>query len=132
MALAEILKTALDQMKVIAQTETVVGEPIVAGEVTIIPVSRVSIGFAAGGAGKEEKSGNGAGAGGGINITPLAFIVVTGDKVQVQPLTPTDPVLQKVLSLAPDVITNVSKYFKKRTKKEKGEKEVADDQPNNG
>jgi uncharacterized spore protein YtfJ len=127
MALADILKTALDQMKLIAQTETVIGEPIVAGEVTLIPVSRVSIGFAAGGAGKEEKSGNGAGAGGGISITPLAFIVVTGEKVQVQPLTSADPVLQKILSLAPDVITNVAKYFKKKPKKEKSEKDACGD-----
>lgn len=118
MALADIIQTALDKMTVISKTETVVGEPIVAGEVTLIPVSRVSIGFAAGGAGKEEKSGNGAGTGGGISITPVAFIVVTGHKVQVQPLTPTDPVLQKILSLAPDVITNVTHYFKKGTGKD--------------
>jgi len=120
MALADIIKTALDQMTVIAKTETVVGEPIVAGDVTLVPVSRVSIGFAAGGAGKEDKSGGGAGTGGGITITPVAFIVVTGQKVQVQPLTPTDPVLQKILSLAPDVISNVAHYFKKSTRKEKG------------
>lgn len=121
MALADIIKTALDQMKVIAQTETVVGEPIVAGDVTIIPVSRVSIGFAAGGAGKEDTSGNGAGTGGGISITPVAFIVVTGEKVSVQSLSSTDPVMQKILSLAPDIITNISKHFKKRGKKEQEE-----------
>ena len=118
MALADIIKTALDQMQYIAKTETVIGEPIVAGEVTLIPVSRVSIGFAAGGAGKDEKLGSGAGTGGGINITPVAFIVVTGEKVQVQPLTPADPILSKVLSVAPDIITNVAKYFQTRGKKE--------------
>lgn len=126
MALADIIKSALDQMTVIAKTETVVGEPIVAGEVTLIPVSRVSIGFAAGGAGNEQKSGGGAGTGGGITITPVAFIVVTGQKVQVQPLTPSDPVLQKILSLAPDVITNVAHYFKKGSGKDKGGSKKAD------
>ena len=117
MALADVIKTALDQMQYIAKTETVIGEPIVAGEVTLIPVSRVSIGFAAGGAGKDEKLGSGAGTGGGITVTPVAFIVVTGEKVQVQPLTPTDPILSKVLSVAPDIITNVSKYFTARAGK---------------
>jgi uncharacterized spore protein YtfJ len=119
MPLADIIKTALDQMQYIAKTETVIGEPIIAGEVTLIPVSRVSIGFAAGGAGKDDKAGSGAGTGGGINITPVAFIVVTGEKVQVQPLTPTDPIMSKILSVAPDVIGNVAKYFGKRGKKEK-------------
>ena len=117
MALADVIKTALDQMQYIAKTETVIGEPIVAGEVTLIPVSRVSIGFAAGGAGKDDKLGSGAGTGGGVTVTPVAFIVVTGEKVQVQPLTPTDPILSKVLSVAPDIITNVSKYFTARSKK---------------
>lgn len=117
MALADIIKTALDQMQYIAKTETVIGEPIKAGDVTLIPVSRVSIGFAAGGAGKEEKSGSGAGTGGGITVTPVAFIVVTGEKVQVQPLEPGDPVLSKILSLAPDVINQVGKFINKKEKK---------------
>jgi uncharacterized spore protein YtfJ len=117
MSLADIIKTALDQMQYIAKTETVIGEPIVAGDVTLIPVSRISIGFAAGGAGKDDKSGSGAGTGGGINVTPVAVIVVTGEKVQVQQLTPSDPVMSKILSLAPDVITNVANFFSKKGKK---------------
>ena len=122
MALADVIKTALDQMQHIAKTETVVGDPIIAGEVTLIPVSRVSIGFAAGGAGKDEKMANGAGTGGGINITPVAFIVVTGEKVQVQPLVPTDPIMHKILSVAPDIISNAAKYFSTKGKKEGKEK----------
>jgi len=60
MSLAEIINTALEKMQYIAKTETVFGEPIVAGDVTLIPVSRVSIGFAAGGAGKKESANEGA------------------------------------------------------------------------
>ena len=125
MSLADVIKTALDQMHYIAKTETVVGEPIVAGDVTLIPVSRISIGFAAGGAGKDDTAASGAGTGGGITITPVAFIVVTGDRVQVQPLTPSDPIMSKIMSIAPDVISNVAKYFKKKSKKES--KSDADD-----
>lgn len=127
MALADIIKTALDQMQYIAKTETVIGEPIIAGEVTLIPVSRISIGFAAGGAGKGDTSGSGAGTGGGINITPVAFIVVTGEKVQVQPLTPSDPIMNKIMSLAPDVVSTVANYLKNKGKKEKkGKRDAAD------
>ena len=63
MALADIIKTAMDQIQTISKTETVIGEPIQAGEVILIPVSRLSVGFAAGGGdgGKSEKHGSGAG-----------------------------------------------------------------------
>ena len=72
MSLSDVIKTALDQMQYMAKTETVIGEPIVSGPVTLIPVSKVSIGFAAGGSGQAEKRGSGAGTGGGISVTARA------------------------------------------------------------
>ncbi|MGB7567945.1 MAG: spore germination protein GerW family protein [Chitinivibrionales bacterium] len=114
MSLTDVIKTALDQINYIAKTETVIGEPIQAGNVTLIPVSRVSIGFAAGGGGNEGKSGSGAGTGGGVNITPVAFISIIDDRVQVHPVEKNDPGLGKILSLAPDIIRKVSKYMGKK------------------
>jgi Uncharacterized conserved protein len=114
MSLSEVIKTALDQINYIAKTETVIGEPIHAGNVTLIPVSRVSIGFAAGGGGNEGKSGSGAGTGGGVNVTPVAFISIIDDKVQVHPIEKNDPALGKILSLAPDIIKKVSKFMGKK------------------
>jgi uncharacterized spore protein YtfJ len=81
MSLSDVIKAALDQINFIAKTETVIGEPIRAGNVTLIPVSRISIGFAAGGAGNEGKSGAGAGTGGGVTITPVAFVSIIDDKI---------------------------------------------------
>ncbi|MBN2037829.1 MAG: hypothetical protein JW768_13900, partial [Chitinispirillaceae bacterium] len=104
----------------IAKTETVIGEPINAGNITLIPVSRVSIGFAAGGAGKDDKCATGAGTGGGINITPVAFIAVTEDRVQVHPVTPDDPCLSRILEMAPEAIKQVSRFFKKKDGKDEG------------
>ncbi|NLW31629.1 MAG: sporulation protein [Fibrobacter sp.] len=112
MALSDVIKTTLDQIQYIAKTETIIGEPVKAGEVTLIPVSRVSVGFAAGGAGKDEKSGNGTG--GGINVIPIAFVSVCGDHVQIHPVNPSEPNLGKALSMLPDIIKKVSKYVKKK------------------
>ena len=114
MSLAEVIKTALDQMQYIAKTETVIGEPIIAGNVTLIPVSRVSIGFAAGGAGKDDKCSTGAGTGGGVNITPVAFISVIDGRVQVHPVSPEDPFLSRIMELAPEAVKKVSGFFKKK------------------
>lgn len=113
MALADVIKTALDQIKYIANTETVIGKPISAGDVTLIPVSKVSVGFAAGGAGDSEKNSGGTGTGGGINVTPIAFISVIGDDIRVHPLTPSDPLFDKILTSAPDLISMASKFLKK-------------------
>jgi uncharacterized spore protein YtfJ len=114
MSLSEVIKTALDQIQYIAKTETIIGEPIRAGSVTLIPVSKVSIGFAAGGGGKEEKTGSGAGTGGGVSIVPVAFIAVTDNKVQVHPVEKSDEALKKILAMAPDLVGKIARFTRKK------------------
>jgi sporulation protein YtfJ len=86
--LGDIIESALSSIKEIADVNTVVGNPINAGNgITIIPVTNVSIGFASGGVdslGKrtteKSQSMNFAGGGGtGIKITPTGFLVVKAD-----------------------------------------------------
>ncbi len=86
--LSEIVTSALENIKEIADVNTVVGEPIIApGDVTIIPITSVSVGFASGGVdslGKRtterSQSMNFAGGGGtGIKINPIGFLVVKAD-----------------------------------------------------
>jgi uncharacterized spore protein YtfJ len=112
MALQEVINAALERMQYIAKTETVFGNPVNIGSVTLIPVSRVSVGFAAGGAGKGEKSGSGAGTGGGVNVTPVAFISISGDDVKVHSLESWDSDIGKLLSMAPEAVKKVAEIFK--------------------
>ncbi len=114
MSLSDVISTALGQIQHIAKTETVVGEPITVGGVTLIPVSRISIGFAAGGGGRDEKIANGAGTGGGITITPIAFLSVCDGRVHVHAVTPSDPVLNKLVSMAPEAVEKLSRFFGKK------------------
>lgn len=113
MPLADVIKTAMDQIQFIAKTETVVGEPITAGPVTLVPVSKVSVGFAAGGGG-DRKADAGAGTGGGVTITPVAFISIVGSKVQVHTMDKSELDLGKLLALAPDLLQKVSKFMDKK------------------
>lgn len=119
MSLQEILKTALDQMQYIAKTKTIFGDPIEVGDITLIPVSKVSIGFAAGGANSEKRSGTGTGTGGGVQVTPVAFISISGEKVHIHSLEKSDPTLSKILAVAPDVLKKVSQFVDKKSKKDK-------------
>jgi uncharacterized spore protein YtfJ len=96
----------LDKLKGIAQTDTVVGAPIVAEGVTLIPVSRVSVGFGLGGAaGKGEMAGSG----GGLTVEPIAFVVVQGEDVKIVSLTRDKDVIGKALDLVPEVLSLLKK-----------------------
>ncbi|MBN1984079.1 MAG: hypothetical protein JW795_21295 [Chitinivibrionales bacterium] len=122
MSLSEVLNTALEKIQYISKTETIFGTPIEAGGITLIPVSKVSIGFAAGGTNSDKKGGEGAGTGGGVQITPVAFISVSGDKIQIHKLEKYDPIFSKIVSMAPDVIKKFSSYFDKDKKEKDNEK----------
>ena len=88
-AATEILDALMRNLKEILRTESIVGQPIQAGNTTILPVIKVAVGFAAGGgAGTPEKApgasanagrsgmASGGGGGGGLSITPVGFLVI--------------------------------------------------------
>jgi len=120
MSVETIAETLLEKLKNIAQTETVIGEPIHSGESTVIPVSRVSVGMGMGGhSGKSDL----ASAGGGLRIDPVAFLVLKGDDVKVLPIDKGQSALSKIADLTPDVIAFLLKNVSKKT--ENSEKETA-------
>ena len=91
--MSDIIRTSLEGVKEFAEKDTFIGDVIVTpAGVSIIPVSRVNIGFATGGVDYAAKrispAGNfGGGGGTGISITPVAFLTVTPDaKVNLIPI----------------------------------------------
>jgi len=90
-----LLKTSLCEIERILNTKTVVGDPIVVGDTTLIPLLSVGFGFGAGGGtGKGESStkdsakgeGTGAGVGGGGGVKPVAMIIIDKNGVRVEPI----------------------------------------------
>jgi len=120
MPLSDVIKTSLEHIQHIAKTETIFGNPVKIGDITLVPVSKVSVGFAAGGGGKDEKSGSGAGSGGGVNVTPVAFISISpGGDIKVHSLDNGDLDLGKLLSMAPEAVKKLAKFFKKKERDDK-------------
>lgn len=77
----EILDTLMKNLKELVTTKSVVGEPIQAGNATILPIMKVSLGFGAGGGTAAEKTNSrGGGGGGGASISPVGFLVVEDGK----------------------------------------------------
>ncbi|MCF0216655.1 MAG: sporulation protein [Fibrobacteraceae bacterium] len=108
MAIEKLAETLLEKLRFITQAETVIGKPIQAGESTIVPVSRVSVGFGVGGhANKGEISASG----GGASVEPVAFLIIRGDDVRIMPITKDSSLVSKVMDIVPDV---VNKFTKKK------------------
>jgi len=106
MAIEKLAETLLEKLRFITQAETVIGQPIQAGESTVVPVSRVSVGFGFGGhAGKGDTSASG----GGASVEPVAFLVIKGDDVRVMPISKDSSLVSKVMDIVPDVVNKFSK-----------------------
>jgi sporulation protein YtfJ len=101
---------------------TVIGTPIVVAEgVTIIPVSKISYGFASGGSDLPSKSSSdlfGGGAGAGVNITPVAFLTVKNGEINLLPVVSKPDTFDRLVSLVPDAVGKISDLAKKKDKTE--------------
>jgi len=116
MIIEELVKTVLSELREITKMETVVGKPLKVGEITIVPVSRISVGFGAGGGRRETKEGKGEGTGGGVSIEPVAFIVVRGEKVDLITVKKEEVGWGKVIDLVPQIVEKVKGYKEKKGK----------------
>ena len=84
----EILRGVVGELREMAKSESIVGDPITVGDKTVIPVVKMSVGFGAGGGqGESEKKGSGfgGGGGGGVMIEPAAFIILDKDGISLLP-----------------------------------------------
>ena len=84
----EVLQTTMNKIREMVDANTVVGQPITTQDgVTLIPVSKLSFGFATGGSdfGKAQPWCFGGGAGAGVNVMPIAFLIVKDGSVRLLP-----------------------------------------------
>ena len=116
MVIDDLVSTVLEALRTISQTETVVGEPITLEGITLVPVSRISVGFGVGGGMKEGKGGQGEATGGGVTIEPVAFFVVHGDKVELVTVQKSKTGLGTVIDLLPQIVEKVKDFKHKKEK----------------
>ncbi len=129
--LGDLMTTTMQKIREMVDVNTVVGEPIRTAEgITIIPVSKLSMGFASGGsdfatknqpAGKDNCFGGGSGA--GINIMPVGFLIIKDDSVRMLPVAPPPgTTADRVIEMVPDLVDKVTDFIDK--KKEEKETEA--------
>jgi uncharacterized spore protein YtfJ len=106
MEATDIIKSLLEGFKEVAKTETIVGEGIKAGEYTVLPVSKISLGVGAG-AGTEQirtSGGSGGAGGGGICVEPIAFLVVKEGEVSILNLRRMPAMVEALFGKLPDMV----------------------------
>ncbi len=115
-----LMSTAMQSIKEMVDVNTIIGDAITAPDGTIIiPVSKVSFGFASGGsdfATQKETEGTlfGGGSGAGISISPIAFLVVNNGQVKLLQISGASTSTDRLIALVPDLIDKVRDMFKKQ------------------
>lgn len=128
-SLSEMMQESIAKVHEMVDTNTIVGQPIQTPDgVTLIPISRVSIGFGGGGAvfgnKKNEDADNlGAGVGSGVRIEPVAFLIVKDGVTRVMPVAiPAMNTVDRIVEMVPEVMDRVTGFINDRmAKKEAAE-----------
>jgi sporulation protein YtfJ len=125
--ISDLMNTTMEKIRDMMDANTVVGKPIEAGGVTVIPVCKISIGYGSGGSDFAQKNQKpdrdnafGGGAGMGVNITPISFLVIRDGNVRMVSLDqPESTAVERVIELVPEVVDKVgSAIGKKKAEKE--------------
>lgn len=136
----EVLEVTMDKLREMIDVNTVVGDPIHTPEgVTVIPVSKVSMGLVSGGSDfatknqpVDKQNAYGGASSAGVNIMPLAFLIIKGDTVRMLPVeAQSNGPMDKVLELLPEVLAKVTTMIDQK-KAKKAEKKSGQVPPPNG
>ena len=116
----KILASTIEKVRDLVDVSTIIGEPIkVDDDVTIIPVSKVTYGFASGGSDFPSKNNvelfGGAG-GAGVTINPVAFLVINKGEVSLKHITAADNAAERAVNLVPEMFDKVTNLMNKNTK----------------
>lgn len=111
-----VMNTLFENLKGMVDANTVIGDMITTPDgVTIIPVSKISVGFGAGGGEKGKKEttppdGNlfSGGSGGGVSVVPLGFLVSSNGNIRFVPITPNVTSVDRIIDSMPGVIDKVN------------------------
>lgn len=135
-----LMLTAMNSIRDMVDVNTIIGEPIeTSNNIIIIPISKVGFGFASGGSefstetineyNKKEKDEQisyklpfGGGSGAGVNITPVAFLVIQANNVKLLPINHSSA-LDRLLDYVPDLIEKTNNILNKQMNNKKEEKQ---------
>ncbi len=121
--LENMMNSSIQKIKEMVSTDTIIGEAITTNDgITIIPVSKISYGYASGGSDfasekSPEKDMFGGGNGIGVSIVPLAFLVVSDGDVKLLQIQSFDGAIDRIIGMTPNIVDKISSLIKKKKNK---------------
>lgn len=130
----ELMSTTMEKIRTMVDANTIIGQPIQAGDVTLIPVSRLSFGFAGGGSDfvtknqKPDASNTfGGGTGASAKLEPVAFLIVRGDNVKLLPVAPPPATTaDRIIEAVPEVVDKVTAFIERQQEKKEQDADIAE------
>lgn len=119
-----MMEKTIEKIKQMVDSNTVVGSAINCADTVIIPISKISYGFASGGSDlptKTQKELFGGGAGAGVTVDPVAFIIVSNGETKLLQIDPLHSSADRIISMIPDLLDKAKNFRKKDIKTEKSE-----------
>ena len=121
--LPNMLESTISKISEMLDANTVVGDPIVCENITIIPISKVSLGLGGAGADYVSKNPNkqenpfGGGVAAGVKVTPVAFLVIKEGSVRVLPVAaPANTTVDRLVEMLPDTLDKIASFFEEKPK----------------
>ena len=118
--LPNMLQDTISKIREMVDVNNVIGEPIVVGDITIIPVSKVSVGFGGGGSDYVKNVGSGepfgGGVGGGVKVNPICFLIIKDGNVRMMPVAaPASTTADRIVEMVPDTLDKIAAFIDSRT-----------------
>lgn len=123
--LPNMLDNTITKIKEMLNANSVVGEPITTADgVTIIPISKISVGLGGGGSDFVSKNVNhhenpfGGGVGAGVKVTPVAFLIIKEGSVRMLPVAaPANTTADRIVEMVPDTLDKIASFIDSRQQK---------------
>ena len=117
--LPNMLQDTISKIREMVDVNNVIGEPIVVGDITIIPVSKVCVCFAGGGRDYVKNVGTnepfGGGVGGGVKVNPVCFLIVKDGNVRMMPVAaPANTTADRIVEMVPDTLDKIAAFIDSR------------------
>lgn len=124
--LPNMLESTIEKIREMVDANSVMGTPITTADgVTIIPISKVSVGIGGGGSDFVSKNPNkqenpfGGAAAAGVKVTPVAFLILKEGSVRMLPVAaPANTTADRIVEQIPDLLDKVANFVDTRTKKD--------------
>ncbi len=122
--ISQLMQTTMDNVKNVLKVDTVVGDPIVTPDgITLVPISKISLGFGGGGVefnGKKagEARPYGGGNATGVKIEPIGFLVIKEGTVRMINVTPpASNTVDRIIDMVPQVMDRIDNFIDKQKNK---------------